>query len=183
MRSDPSVVFLAQGSHSYWNAHSLGWGHFSSGHQPACAPLPVPRHSHLQAFVQAGPSIWNVDAQSLIKLLSSFKAWHQMHLHQEGALILPGCWNPFLPLPGLLSPRTHTPVKMTEIGTHAFSHECSALRRIGAVNRKAGPSRNPGAHGHYTSHRPPIPGLDGRLLQYPVVLGSEETPDQARPSP
>lgn len=122
MRSDPSVVFLAQGSHSYWNAHSLGWGHFSSGHQPACAPLPVPRHSHLQAFVQAGPSIWNVDAQSpLIKLLSSFKAWHQMHLHQEGALSLPSCWNPFLPFPGLLSPRTHTPVKMTEIGSHALT--------------------------------------------------------------
>lgn len=35
--SDPSIVFLAQGSRPYWNSHSLGWGR-----QPACGPLPGP---------------------------------------------------------------------------------------------------------------------------------------------
>lgn len=162
VRSDPRV-FLAQGSHSYWNAHSLGWGHFFNGYRPACGPLPVPRYSYFQAFVQAGPSIWNVHGQSpLIKLLSSFKAWHQKHLHQEGTPSLPS-WNPFLPLPGLLFRNPPPPVKMTEIGTHAPSHQYVALWRTGAVNMKAGPSRNPETHGHSTSCRPHVPGSYRRL--------------------
>ena len=102
--SDPSVIFLPQGSHSYWNAHSLGCGHFSDGYEPARGPFPVPRCSHLRAFVQAGPSIWNVLPQSpLIKLQSSFKAWCQKHLHQEGSPSLPR-WNRFLPGLGFFFP-------------------------------------------------------------------------------
>lgn len=64
--SDTSIVFLAQGSHPYWNAHSLGWGH-----QPACGPLPGPDTPTSRPWSQAGPSIQTVVPQALLVTLSA----------------------------------------------------------------------------------------------------------------